>query len=150
MGIRHDGSFTEHTTGRASSTAISNPTNVTIRRCILSTFRPGPVSTIDVLRGGLRWLNTKLVGQNYSTPDLRAKVTGRARYAEDFRAEGMLFARLLLSRYPHARVRSIDTSAALAMPGVKAILTADEVPGPRTRSTTRARPSKPTRKVRRR
>src|ERR1700694_2073564 len=73
----------------------------------------------------------KLVGQNYSTPDLRAKVTGRARYAEDFRAQGMLFARLLLSRYPHARVKSIDTSAALALPGVKAILTADDVPGPK-------------------
>src|SRR5258708_39460178 len=73
----------------------------------------------------------KLVGQNYSTPDLLAKVTGRARYSEDFRAPGMLFARLLLSRYPHARVRSIDTSAALAMPGVKAILTADDVPGPK-------------------
>jgi len=73
----------------------------------------------------------KLVGQNYSTPDLHAKVTGRARYAEDFRAPGMLHARLLLSPYPHARVKSIDTSAALAMPGVKAILTADEVPGPK-------------------
>src|SRR6202140_310968 len=73
----------------------------------------------------------KLVGQNYSTPDLRAKVTGRARYAEDFRAQGMLFARLLLSPYPHARVVSMDTSAALAMPGVKAILTADDVPGPK-------------------
>src|SRR4051812_17822637 len=73
----------------------------------------------------------KLVGQNYSTPDLRAKVTGRARYAEDFRAEGMLHARLLLSPYAHARIVSIDTSAALAMPGVKAILTADDVPGPK-------------------
>ena len=73
----------------------------------------------------------KLVGQNYTTPDLRAKVTGRSKYAEDFRAEGMLFARLLLSPFPHARVASIDTSAALAMPGVRAILTADEVPGPK-------------------
>jgi xanthine dehydrogenase molybdenum-binding subunit len=73
----------------------------------------------------------KLVGQNYSTPDIRAKVTGRAKYAEDFRAEGMLFAKLLLSPLPHARIRSIDTSAALAMPGVKAILTADDVPGPK-------------------
>jgi xanthine dehydrogenase molybdenum-binding subunit len=73
----------------------------------------------------------KLVGQNYSTPDLRAKVTGRSRYAEDFRTPGMLHARLLLSPYSHARVRSIDASAALAMPGVKAILTADEVPGPK-------------------
>ncbi len=73
----------------------------------------------------------KLVGKDYSTPDLRAKVTGRARYAEDFRTPGMLHARLLLSPYSHARVRSIDASAALAMPGVKAILTAEEVPGPK-------------------
>src|SRR5216684_6844523 len=73
----------------------------------------------------------KLVGQDYSTPDLRAKVTGRSKYAEDFRAEGMLFARLVLSPYSHARIKSIDTSAALAMPGVRAILTADDVPGPR-------------------
>ena len=73
----------------------------------------------------------KLVGQNYSTADLRAKVTGRARYAEDFRAQGMLFARLLLSPYAHARVVSVDASAALAMPGVKAILRADDVPGPK-------------------
>jgi CO/xanthine dehydrogenase Mo-binding subunit len=73
----------------------------------------------------------KLVGQNYSTAELRAKVTGRARYAEDFKAEGMLHARLLLSPYAHARVLSVDTSAALAMPGVKAILLAADVPGPK-------------------
>src|SRR6476660_965186 len=73
----------------------------------------------------------KLVGQNYTTHDMRAKVTGRSKSAEDFRAEGMLFARLLLSPFPHARGRSIDTSAALALPGVRAILTADEVPGPK-------------------
>ena len=70
-----------------------------------------------------------LVGKNYSTPDLIAKVTGRAKYAEDFRAEGMLFAKLLLSTRPHARVTRIDASEALAMPGVKAILTADDLPG---------------------
>jgi CO/xanthine dehydrogenase Mo-binding subunit len=70
----------------------------------------------------------KYVGQNYTPPDLVAKVTGRAKYAEDFRAEGMLFTKLLLSPMPHARVRRIDTSAALAMPGVKAILTADDLP----------------------
>ena len=70
----------------------------------------------------------KLIGKSYSTADLVAKVTGRARYAEDFRAEGMLFAKLLVSPMPHARVRNIDTSAALAMPGVEAILTADDLP----------------------
>src|SRR5260221_14443989 len=71
----------------------------------------------------------KLVGANYTTPDLVAKVTGRAKYAEDFRADGMLFAKLLLSPMPHARVTRIDASAALAMPGVKAVLTADDLPG---------------------
>jgi CO/xanthine dehydrogenase Mo-binding subunit len=70
----------------------------------------------------------KLIGQNYTPPDLVAKVTGRAKYAEDYRAEGMLFTKLLLSPMPHARVTRIDTRAALAMPGVKAILTADDLP----------------------
>src|SRR5688572_6992949 len=70
------------------------------------------------------------VGQNYATPDLIAKVTGRSKYSEDFRAEGMLFAKLLLSPLPHARVTHLDVSAALAVPGVKAILTADDLPAP--------------------
>ena len=70
----------------------------------------------------------KLIGKNYTTVDLVAKVTGRAKYAEDFRADGMLFTKLLLSPMPHGRVRSLDTSAALAMPGVEAVLTADDLP----------------------
>src|SRR5580700_5764873 len=72
----------------------------------------------------------KLVGKNYTTPDLMAKVTGKSKYAEDYRAEGMLFCKLLLSSVPHAHIRSIDTSAALAMPGVKAIITMDDLPAP--------------------
>ena len=73
----------------------------------------------------------KLFGQNYTTPDLVAKVTGKANYAEDWKADGMLFAKLLLSPMPHARVTRLDVSAALAMPGVKAILTADDLPARR-------------------
>jgi xanthine dehydrogenase molybdenum-binding subunit len=73
---------------------------------------------------------TKLVGENYTVPDLVAKVTGKSKYAEDFRAEGMIFAKLLLSPLPHARVKKLDTSAAMAMPGVKAILTAEDLPKP--------------------
>jgi CO/xanthine dehydrogenase Mo-binding subunit len=72
----------------------------------------------------------KLVGKNYATPDLYAKVTGASKYAEDFRADGMLFCKLLLSPMPHARVKHIDASKALAMPGVRAILTADDLPAP--------------------
>ena len=72
----------------------------------------------------------KLIGKNYKTPDLVAKVTGKAKYAEDYRADGMLFCKLLLSPRPHARVTRIDASAALAMPGVHAVLTADDMPAP--------------------
>ena len=75
-------------------------------------------------------MTNKLIGQNYTTPDLVAKVTGQAKYAEDYRVDGMLFCKLLLSPYPHARVKRIDASRALAMPGVKGILTADELPAP--------------------
>ncbi len=69
-----------------------------------------------------------LIGRDFTPPDIHAKVTGRAKYAEDFRADGMLFCRLLTSPMPHARVLSIDASAALDMEGVVAILTADELP----------------------
>jgi xanthine dehydrogenase molybdenum-binding subunit len=72
----------------------------------------------------------KLIGKNYVTADLHAKVTGKSKYAEDFRADGMLFCKLLLSPLPHARIRRIDASEALAMPGVRAILTADDLPAP--------------------
>jgi len=72
----------------------------------------------------------RLIGKDYETSDLYAKVTGQAKYAEDYHAEGMLYCRLLLSPMPHARVRHIDARAALAMPGVKGILTADELPPP--------------------
>src|SRR4029079_13534208 len=67
-------------------------------------------------------------GKNYQTPDLVAKVTGRAKYAEDFRAEGMLFCKQLLCQEHHARVRRVGARAALAMRGVAAVLPADELP----------------------
>src|SRR6202521_967822 len=72
----------------------------------------------------------KLLGKNYQTPDLVAKVTGRSKYAEDYRAEGMLFTKLLLSPYPHARILHIDAREALAMPGVKGMITMDDLPAP--------------------
>lgn len=59
-----------------------------------------------------------------ATPRIDAleRVTGQARYTEDISLPGMLFARVLRSPHPHARVRSVDTSAAEALPGVMAIL----------------------------
>ena len=69
-----------------------------------------------------------LLGKNFVPPDVHGKVTGKAKYAEDFRAEGMVFCKLMLSPMPHARVRNIDSAAALALPGVHGILTAADVP----------------------
>ena len=69
-----------------------------------------------------------LLGKNFTPPDVEGKVTGRAKYAEDFRVEGMVFCRLFLSPIPHGRVTNIDASEALEMEGVLGILTADEVP----------------------
>ena len=60
-----------------------------------------------------------------------AKVTGAAGYAADARRPGMLHARFLGSPLAHARIRSIDVSAALAVPGVHAVLTGDDVRGAR-------------------
>ena len=65
----------------------------------------------------------RLVGTSQAPKDLRAKVTGRSKYAEDFRADGMIFTKLLLSPVPRGIVRSIDPSRALAMPGVVVITT---------------------------
>ncbi len=70
----------------------------------------------------------KHIGKNFTPPDIVGKVTGKARYAEDYQADGMVYARLYTSPMPHARVRSIDASAALALDGVIGILTADDVP----------------------
>ncbi len=77
-----------------------------------------------------RKMEFRLLGHNYVTPDLVAKVTGKAKYAEDFQAEGMVFIKLMPSPRPHAKVISIDASAALAMPGVHGILTAKDLPVP--------------------
>jgi xanthine dehydrogenase molybdenum-binding subunit len=70
----------------------------------------------------------ELLGKNFTPPDIHAKVTGKAKYAEDFRVDGMVFCKLLTSPMPHARVTSIDATEALAMPGVVGVLTADDVP----------------------
>jgi CO/xanthine dehydrogenase Mo-binding subunit len=66
-------------------------------------------------------LNT--VGHPSSRIDARLRVTGKATYTGDIRLEGMLYARVLRSPHPHARIRKIDLSRAQALPGVKAILT---------------------------
>ncbi|MBZ5579000.1 MAG: xanthine dehydrogenase family protein molybdopterin-binding subunit [Acidobacteriia bacterium] len=69
-------------------------------------------------------MNTlKTVGHPTSRIDAEKRVTGTATYTGDLRLPGMLYARVLRSPHPHARIRRIDLSRAQALPGVKAILT---------------------------
>lgn len=72
--------------------------------------------------------NYKHIGKDFVPPDIVGKVTGKAKYAEDFRADGMVYARLYTSPMAHGRVTSIDTSALEGMQGIVGILTADDIP----------------------
>jgi CO/xanthine dehydrogenase Mo-binding subunit/aerobic-type carbon monoxide dehydrogenase small subunit (CoxS/CutS family) len=65
----------------------------------------------------------KTVGHATPRIDARERVSGKAAYTGDVHLPGMLYARVLRSPHPHARIRAIDVSKALAMPGVKTILT---------------------------
>lgn len=69
------------------------------------------------------------VGDSPRRPDGQAKVTGAFAYASDLWMDGMLWGATLRSPHPHATITGIDTSAALAVPGVMAVLTHEDVPG---------------------
>src|SRR5258707_486983 len=66
------------------------------------------------------------VGTRQIRPDGMDKVTGRARFGADFNLPGQLIGRVLRSPHPHARIVSIDTSKAEALPGVKAVITRED------------------------
>src|ERR1700686_5493063 len=69
--------------------------------------------------------DNKWIGQRTIRPDGADKVTGRAAFAADTNMPGMIWGKILRSPHPHARIKSIDTSKAEALPGVKALF-----PGP--------------------
>jgi xanthine dehydrogenase D subunit len=72
---------------------------------------------------------TGRIGDSPVRPDGTLKVTGEFAYASDLWHDDMVWGVTLRSPHPHARIRSIDVTDALRMPGVTAILTADDVPG---------------------
>ncbi len=76
-------------------------------------------------------VNEKLasIGKPTARLDGRLKVTGAARFTADVRLPGMLFARIVRSPLPHARIRSVDTSAASALRGVRAVHVVDHLLG---------------------
>jgi CO/xanthine dehydrogenase Mo-binding subunit len=70
----------------------------------------------------------RVVGKNYPRVDAADKVSGRSQYAGDVYLPGMLIGKVLKSSRPHARILRIDTSSAEQVPGVRAVLTATDVP----------------------
>ncbi|MCC7361104.1 MAG: molybdopterin-dependent oxidoreductase [Anaerolineales bacterium] len=70
-----------------------------------------------------------VIGRPLPRPDVLAKVTGAAKYADDYSFPGMLHARTLRAKYPHALIQRLDVSRARALPGVHAVLTSADVPG---------------------
>ena len=70
----------------------------------------------------------ELIGSSPVRPDGVPKVTGMAQYGADYSLPGMLWGKVLRSPHAHARILSIDTSRARALPGVKAVMTASDMP----------------------
>lgn len=68
----------------------------------------------------------KIIGRRVPRPDGIAKVTGEAAYGADIQVSGMLHARVLRSPHAHARIVSLDVSDALALKGVKAVVTSED------------------------
>src|SRR3954464_13125915 len=73
--------------------------------------------------GRYKWVGTRPI-----RPDGVPKVTGKAMYAADYTMPGAIVGRILRSPHAHARIRSIDTSKAEALPGVKAVVTSKDFP----------------------
>src|SRR5204862_3913565 len=71
--------------------------------------------------------STHVVGTSVKRLDGEPKVTGRPRFAADLQLPNMLHCRLVPSPYAHARVARVDPAAALALPGVVAVLRGDEL-----------------------
>jgi CO/xanthine dehydrogenase Mo-binding subunit len=67
------------------------------------------------------------IGKTYRRLDYETKVTGRAQYLSDMSVPGMCHGKILRSPYPHARIKSIDATKALKVPGVVAVLTRDDI-----------------------
>lgn len=73
----------------------------------------------------------RVIGQRLARIDGLGKVTGRAGYAADIVLPGMLFGRIFRSTVPHALIRRLDVSRALSLPGVRAVVTAADLPNAR-------------------
>jgi CO/xanthine dehydrogenase Mo-binding subunit len=78
------------------------------------------------------------IGLSIPRPDGPEKVTGRVQYVADIAPRGLLHAKLLRSPHAHAKIVRVDTSRAKALPGVRAVLTAADIPELKRKAPTRA------------
>ena len=87
----------------------------------------GPDSNIGMpdpaLREAQKAMELGAIGKRQPRLDGPQKVSGRSLFTDDIRLPGMLWGKILRSRYAHARIAHIDVSKALALPGVKAVVT---------------------------
>src|SRR5712692_8693428 len=92
-------------------------------------YEPGTGNIADAAHQQARQIGrTRVVGQNERRVDARPLVTGAPVYAAEFEQPNMLHARIMHSPHAHANILSIDKSKALALPGVYAVLTYEDVP----------------------
>ncbi|KAA6197479.1 molybdopterin-dependent oxidoreductase, partial [Streptomyces parvus] len=107
----------------SDAATAANATSTSLPRIDALSGGPGggPDQDLEQPRMGL--------GSSLPAADTRAKTEGTFPYAADLWAEGLLWAAVLRSPHPHARILSIDTSGAEEMPGVRAVVTHEDVPG---------------------
>ena len=133
-------------TAKALLDANSDPSDHDIKVALKDTYCrcTGYTSVINAIHsaasdlrgdGALPWKAVKTitplnaVGRPVPPQEVVDKVTGHAKFTDDYVFPGMLIGRTLRAAYPHARIRAIDTSKAKALPGVHAVLTHEDVPG---------------------
>jgi len=126
--------------------ANPDPTDDEIKHCLKDTYCrcTGYVSIVNAIKAAGEKLRTghlpepilpdhieplEHIGKAIPRPDAVAKVTGQAMYSDDYQFAEMLHGATLRSEYPHARILSIDASAALTLPGVHCVLTQQDIPG---------------------
>ena len=90
---------------------------------------PTHIEYLEEIRKVLHGSNYTIVGKNVRRVDAIEKVSGLAKYTADYLIENVLIIKAVRSPYPHAIVKEVDKASALRVPGVEAVITAEDVPG---------------------
>src|SRR6266480_4323631 len=116
---------------RASPTFAASP--IDCFRCHFPLYQSSPDHRFAPIEDFSMTATYQVIGTRPIRHDGIDKVTGRALYGADFQAAGLLHGRILRSPHAHAKIKKIDTSKALALPGVEAVITSADFPNPGNR-----------------